>query len=134
MACRWTTCVPPFRPRRPTRRRARRRVRALLPQLKASTPEAIDLPIVSDRTPTLRASVVEVERALVIAVALVILVVFLFLRNGRATLIPAVAVPVSLAGTFGVMYLAALTLGNHVLLALPLATRFLVAVNIPVHV
>jgi len=102
------------------------RVRALLPQLKASIPPAIDVEIVSDRTPTLRASLREVERALVIAVALVILVVFLFLRNGRATLIPSVAVPVSLAGTFGVMYLAGYTLDNLSLMALTVATGFVV--------
>ena len=102
------------------------RVRALLPQLKASIPAAIDITVVSDRTPTLRASVVEVERALVIAVGLVILVVFLFLRNGRATLIPAVAVPASLAGTFGVMYLAGYTLDNLSLMALTVATGFVV--------
>jgi multidrug efflux pump len=98
----------------------------LLPQLKASIPAAIDVEIVSDRTPTLRASVKEVEHALLIAVALVILVVFLFLRNGRATLIPAVAVPVSLAGTFGVMYLAGYTLDNLSLMALTIATGFVV--------
>ena len=102
------------------------RVRALLPQLKASIPEAIDITVVSDRTPTLRASVEEVEHSLVIAVALVILVVFLFLRNGRATLIPAVAVPASLAGTFGVMYLAGYTLDNLSLMALTVATGFVV--------
>ncbi|BEU96034.1 efflux RND transporter permease subunit [Acidovorax sp. DW039] len=102
------------------------RVRALLPQLQASIPAAIDIEIVSDRTPTLRASVKEVEHTLVIAVALVILVVFLFLRNGRATLIPAVAVPVSLAGTFGVMYLAGYTLDNLSLMALTIATGFVV--------
>ena len=102
------------------------RVRALLPQLQASIPAAIDIEIVSDRTPTLRASVKEVENALVIAVGLVILVVFLFLRNGRATLIPAVAVPVSLAGTFGVMYLAGYTLDNLSLMALTIATGFVV--------
>ncbi len=102
------------------------RVRSLLPQLQASIPAAIDIEIVSDRTPTLRASVKEVENALVIAVALVILVVFLFLRNGRATLIPAVAVPVSLAGTFGVMYLAGYTLDNLSLMALTIATGFVV--------
>eukprot|EP01034_Spumella_vulgaris_P047213 gene47213-biopygen679 len=98
----------------------------MLPQLKASIPAAIDIEIVSDRTPTLRASVKEVEHALLIAVALVILVVFLFLRNGRATLIPAVAVPVSLAGTFGVMYLAGYTLDNLSLMALTIATGFVV--------
>ena len=88
-------------------------MRSLLPAIAGVHPGGhIDIEIVSDRTPTLRASVKEVENALVIAVALVILVVFLFLRNGRATLIPAVAVPVSLAGTFGVMYLAGYTLDN----------------------
>ncbi len=102
------------------------RVRALLPQLKASIPSAIDVEIVSDRTPTLRASVREVERALAIAVGLVVLVVFLFLRNGRAALIPSVAVPVSLAGTFGVMYLAGYTLDNLSLMALTVATGFVV--------
>ncbi len=102
------------------------KVRALLPQLKASIPAAIDLTVVSDRTPTLRASVQEVERALLIAVALVILVVFLFLRNGRAALVPAVAVPASLAGTFGVMYLAGYTLDNLSLMALTVATGFVV--------
>ncbi|MFT3814059.1 MAG: efflux RND transporter permease subunit [Acidovorax sp.] len=102
------------------------RVRALLPALKASIPSAIDITIVSDRTPTLRASLVEVERALALAVALVVLVVFLFLRNGRATLIPSVAVPVSLAGTFGVMYLAGYTLDNLSLMALTIVTGFVV--------
>mgnify|MGYP000853793167 CR=1 FL=1 len=102
------------------------RVRALLPQLQASIPAAIDMTIVSDRTPTLRASVVEVERSLVISVALVILVVFLFLRNARATLIPAVAVPASLMGTFGIMYLCGYTLDNLSLMALTVATGFVV--------
>ena len=102
------------------------RVRALLPQLQASIPAAIDITIVSDRTPTLRASLVEVERALALAVGLVILVVFLFLRNGRATLIPSVAVPASLAGTFGVMYLAGYTLDNLSLMALTVVTGFVV--------
>jgi multidrug efflux pump len=102
------------------------RVRALLPALKASIPAAIDIEIVSDRTPTLRASVKEVENALLIAVALVIMVVFLFLRNARATLIPSVAVPVSLAGTFGIMYLAGYTLDNLSLMALTVATGFVV--------
>ncbi|HRM95024.1 MAG TPA: efflux RND transporter permease subunit, partial [Alicycliphilus sp.] len=102
------------------------RVRALLPQLQASIPAAIDITVVSDRTPTLRASVKEVEHALLIAVALVILVVFLFLRRLRATLIPAVAVPASLAGTFGVMYLAGYTLDNLSLMALTVATGFVV--------
>ena len=102
------------------------RVQALLPQLRASIPSAIDLAIVLDRTPTIRASLREVERTLFISVALVILVVFLFLRNGRALLIPAVAVPVSLIGTFGVMYLCRYSLDNLSLMALTIATGFVV--------
>ncbi|WP_370681571.1 multidrug efflux RND transporter permease subunit [Comamonas sp. GB3 AK4-5] len=102
------------------------RVRALLPQLQASIPAAIDMTIVSDRTPTLRASVEEVERSLLISVALVILVVFLFLRNARSALIPAVAVPASLMGTFGIMYLCGYTLDNLSLMALTVATGFVV--------
>ncbi len=102
------------------------KVRAVLPHLRASIPSAINLDVVMDRTPTLRASLREVERALAIAVGLVILVVFLFLRSGRAALIPSVAVPVSLAGTFGVMYLAGYTLDNLSLMALTVATGFVV--------
>ena len=101
-------------------------VRALLPQLKASIPAAIDVQIVSDRTPTLRASVREVQRALVMAVALVVMVVFLFLRSARAALVPSVAVPASLMGAFGVMYLAGYTLDNLSLMALTIATGFVV--------
>ncbi|QHI99545.1 multidrug efflux RND transporter permease subunit [Xylophilus rhododendri] len=101
-------------------------IKAMLPRLQASIPQAIDLTVVSDRTPTLKASLREVERALVIAIGLVILVVFLFLRNGRAALIPSVAVPVSLAGTFGVMYLCGYTLDNLSLMALTVATGFVV--------
>ncbi len=102
------------------------RVRALLPRLQASIPPAIDVGIVSDRTPTIRASLREVERTLAIAVGLVILVVLLFLRDWRATLIPAVAVPVSLAGTFGVMYLCGYSLDNLSAMALTVATGFVV--------
>ncbi|MET0345789.1 MAG: multidrug efflux RND transporter permease subunit, partial [Casimicrobiaceae bacterium] len=102
------------------------RVRALLPQLRASIPAAIDMKVVQDRTPTIRASLKEVGRALVIAFGLVIMVVFLFLRNLRAALIPAVAVPVSLIGTFGVMYLAGFSLDNLSLMALTVATGFVV--------
>ncbi|STV16031.1 multidrug transporter MdtC [Klebsiella pneumoniae] len=80
-------------------------IRARLPELQQTIPTAIDLQIAQDRSPTIRASLEEVEQTLVISVALVILVVFLFLRSGRATLIPAVAVPVSLIGTFAAMYL-----------------------------
>ncbi|MBV8247781.1 MAG: efflux RND transporter permease subunit, partial [Comamonas sp.] len=102
------------------------KVRALLPQLKASIPSAIDMTVISDRTPTLRASVKEVQRSLLISVALVIMVVFLFLRRARATLIPAVAVPASLLGTFGIMYLCGYTLDNLSLMALTVATGFVV--------
>ncbi|AMP06218.1 efflux RND transporter permease subunit [Collimonas pratensis] len=101
-------------------------VRALLPQLRASIPAAINLDVVMDRTPTIRASLRETERTLLISIGLVIMVVFLFLRNGRATLIPAVAVPVSLIGTFGVMYLLGYSLDNLSLMALTIATGFVV--------
>jgi multidrug efflux pump len=79
-----------------------------------------------DRTTTIRASVFEVERTLIIAILLVVLVVFVFLRNGRATLIPAVVVPTSLIGTFGVMYLCGYSLDNLSLMALTIATGFVV--------
>jgi multidrug efflux pump len=102
------------------------RIRALLPALRASIPQAIDLAVVMDRTPTIRASIWDVEKALAIAVALVILVVFLFLRKARTTLIPAVAVPVSLIGTFGIMYLAGYSIDNLSLTALTIATGFVV--------
>src|SRR6476469_5619657 len=102
------------------------RVRAALPSLKASIPAAINMQIVLDRTQTIRASVFEVERTLIIAVLLVVLVVFIFLRNGRATLIPAVVVPTSLIGTFGVMYLCGYSLDNLSLMALTISTGFVV--------
>ena len=101
-------------------------VRELLPRLQASIPPAIELKVISDRTPTIRASLVEVQRAMAIAVGLVILVVLLFLRSWRATLLPAVAVPVSLAGTFGVMYLCGYSLDNLSAMALTVATGFVV--------
>src|SRR5450830_1989161 len=97
-------------------------IRAELPQLRASISGAIDTTVVSDRTPTIRASVHDVELTLVISIGLVIMVVFLFLRNPRATLIPAVAVPISLLGTFGVMYLCGYSLDNLSLMALTVAT------------
>jgi len=102
------------------------RVRAQLPSIKASIPLGIDTTIVLDRTITIRASVSDVERTLLISIALVIVVVFVFLRNGRATLIPAVAVPVSLVGTFAVMYLFGYTLDNLSLMAMTIATGFVV--------
>jgi multidrug efflux pump len=101
-------------------------IRAELPSLKASIPQGIDTTIVLDRTTTIRASVSDVERTLMISVALVIIVVFVFLRNGRATLIPSVAVPVSLIGTFAVMYLCGYSLDNLSLMALTISTGFVV--------
>jgi multidrug efflux pump len=102
------------------------RVTGLLPHLRASIATAIDLTVVMDRTPTIRGSLKEVERTLVISVALVVMVVFLFLRNWRATVIPSVVVPVSLVGTFAVMYLAGYSLDNLSLMALTIATGFVV--------
>jgi len=102
------------------------RIRAALPSLKASIPSAIDTQIVIDRTLTIRASVRDTERTLLISISLVILVVFLFLRNVRATLIPSVAVPVSLIGTFGVMYLCHYSIDNLSLMALTISTGFVV--------
>jgi multidrug efflux pump len=101
-------------------------VREALPQLKASIPSAIDLTVVMDQTTTIRASVRDVERTLIISISLVILVVFVFLRNPRATIIPAVVVPVSLIGTFGVMYLCHYSLDNLSLMALTISTGFVV--------
>jgi multidrug efflux pump len=102
------------------------RIRTQLPFIKASIPLGIDITIVLDRTTTIRASVSDVERTLLISIGLVIVVVFVFLRNGRATLIPAVAVPVSLVGTFAVMYLFGYTLDNLSLMAMTIATGFVV--------
>ena len=102
------------------------RLRALMPELQASTPAAVDLTIVLDRTTTIRASLRDVERTLLISIGLVTLVVFAFLRSVRATIIPAVAVPVSLVGTFGAMYLLGYSLDNLSLMALTVATGFVV--------
>ena len=101
-------------------------IRAELPQLKASIPQSIDMKVAMDQTVTIRASVHDTERTLGISVALVILVVFLFLRNPRTTFIPSVAVPVSLIGTFGVMYLLGFSLDNLSLMALTISTGFVV--------
>jgi len=101
-------------------------IRSQLPFLKASIPQGIDATIVLDRTTTIRASVSDVERTLVLSVILVILVVFLFLRNARATLIPSVAVPVSLIGTFAVMYMLGYSIDNLSLMALTISTGFVV--------
>jgi len=101
-------------------------IREALPSLKASIPSGIDMTITLDRTTTIRASVSDVERTLAISIGLVILVVFLFLRNVRATLIPSVAVPVSLIGAFGVMYLLGYSIDNLSLMALTISTGFVV--------
>ncbi|MBW8904853.1 MAG: multidrug efflux RND transporter permease subunit [Betaproteobacteria bacterium] len=102
------------------------RVRDLMPFLSASIPASADLGVAMERTSTIRASLREVEKTLILAVALVILVVFAFLRRVRATLIPAAAVPVSVVGTFGFMYLAGYSLNNLSLMALIVATGFVV--------
>jgi multidrug efflux pump len=102
------------------------RVQALLPQIKASIPQSIDVKVAMDQTVTIRASVSDTERTLIVSVLLVILVVFCFLRNARTTFIPSVAVPVSLIGTFGVMYLLGYSLDNLSLMALTISTGFVV--------
>jgi len=102
------------------------KVRELLPHLQAAIPQGINLSVVLDRTPPIRGSLADVERTLVVSGILVILVVFAFLRNVRATLIPSVAVPVSLISTFGVMYLLNYSLDNLSLMALTIATGFVV--------
>ncbi|HXH13624.1 MAG TPA: multidrug efflux RND transporter permease subunit [Alphaproteobacteria bacterium] len=102
------------------------RVRALLPQLRAEIPPTIDLTVALDRTTTIRASVHEVQFTLVLSIGLVILVVLFFLRNVRTAIIPSVAVPVSLISTFAVMYLLGYSLNNLTLMALTIATGFVV--------
>jgi multidrug efflux pump len=102
------------------------RIQVVLPQIKASIPHSIDVKVAMDQTVTIRASVSDTQRTLIISVILVILVVFVFLRNGRATFIPSVAVPVSLVGTFGVMYLLGYSLDNLSLMALTISTGFVV--------
>ncbi|MFZ6725532.1 MdtB/MuxB family multidrug efflux RND transporter permease subunit [Undibacterium sp. MH2W] len=102
------------------------KIKALLPQLKAGMPGAVDVEVLTDRTVTIRASVEDVEFELMLSVALVVMVIFIFLRNVPATIIPAVAVPLSLIGTFGVMYLAGFSINNLTLMALTIATGFVV--------
>ncbi len=102
------------------------RIKKLLPQLQASLPQAVKVQILTDRTTTIRASVKDVEFELMLAIGLVVLVVFLFLRNLAATVIPSVAVPLSLIGTFGVMYLLGYSLNNLTLMALTISTGFVV--------
>jgi multidrug efflux pump len=102
------------------------RIKLLLPQLQASLPGAVKVSILTDRTETIRASVTDVQFELMLTVALVVMVIFLFLRNLRATVIPSVAVPLSLVGTFGVMYLLGYSLNNLTLMALTISTGFVV--------
>ncbi|MDB4965619.1 MAG: Cobalt-zinc-cadmium resistance protein CzcA [Myxococcales bacterium] len=102
------------------------RIKKLLPQLSASMPQAIDVSILSDRTETVRASVRDVQITLALTVFLVVLVIYVFLRSFRATLIPSVAVPLSLIATFGVMHLAGFSLNNLSLMALTISTGFVV--------
>ena len=102
------------------------RITQLLPQLRASLPAAIDVAILTDRTTTVRASVADVQWELMLSVALVVLVIFLFLRTFAGTVIPGIAVPLSLVGTFGVMYLLGFSLNNLSLMALTIATGFVV--------
>jgi multidrug efflux pump len=102
------------------------RVNKLLPQLRSALPGAVETQLLSDRTVTIRASVRDVKIELFIAIALVVMVIFLFLRNAAATMIPSVAVPLSLVGTFGVMYLAGFSINNLTLMAMTIATGFVV--------
>ncbi|HEY3269606.1 MAG TPA: MdtB/MuxB family multidrug efflux RND transporter permease subunit [Geothrix sp.] len=102
------------------------RVKELLPQLRASLPAAVELTILTDRTTTIRASVADVEFTLILTIALVVMVIFLFLRTLAATIIPSVAVPLSLVGTFAVMYLLGYSLNNLTLMALTISTGFVV--------
>ncbi len=102
------------------------KVTALLPQMTASLPASLDVRVINDRTTTIRASVHDVQIELVLAVALVVMVIFLFLRSVPATIIPSVAVPLSIVGTFGVMYLAGFSLNNLTLMALTISTGFVV--------
>lgn len=101
-------------------------IKNLLPQLKASLPPAVDVTILTDRTETIRASVRDVQFELLLSIALVVMVIFLFLGNFSATIIPSIAVPLSLIGTFAVMYLAGFSINNLTLMALIIATGFVV--------
>ena len=102
------------------------RVKALLPQLQATLPASIDVQVLTDRTVTIRASVKDVQIELMIAIGLVVAVIFVFLRSPSATLIPSFAVPLSLVGTFGIMYLAGFSINNLTLMALTISTGFVV--------
>ena len=102
------------------------RIKALLPQLQSTLPSAIDVQVLTDRTVTIRASVNDVQIELLLAIGLVVAVIFVFLRSASATLIPSFAVPLSLVGTFGIMYLAGFSINNLTLMALTISTGFVV--------
>jgi multidrug efflux pump len=102
------------------------RIKRLLPQLRASLPASVDITILTDRTTTIRASVADVQFSLMLTIALVVMVMFLFLRSLSATIIPSIAVPISLVGTFGIMYLLGYSLDNLSLMALTISTGFVV--------
>ncbi|MBW4794051.1 MdtB/MuxB family multidrug efflux RND transporter permease subunit [Pseudomonas tolaasii] len=102
------------------------RIKALLPSITDNLPAGLDVTVLTDRTQTIRASVTDVQHELLIAIALVVMVTFLFLRRASATIIPSIAVPLSLVGTFGVMYLAGFSINNLTLMALTIATGFVV--------
>ncbi|MGH8409741.1 MAG: efflux RND transporter permease subunit, partial [Pseudomonas sp.] len=102
------------------------RIKALLPSITDNLPAGLDVTVLTDRTQTIRASVKDVQHELLIAIALVVMVTFLFLRRFSATIIPSIAVPLSLVGTFGVMYLAGFSINNLTLMALTIATGFVV--------
>jgi multidrug efflux pump len=102
------------------------RIQAMMPELKSALPAGVDVDVLTDRTTTIRASIHDVEFEMSLAVALVVLVIFLFLRNVPATLIPSLSVPLSLVGTFAIMYLASFSLNNLSLMALTIATGFVV--------
>ncbi|MFJ3115928.1 MdtB/MuxB family multidrug efflux RND transporter permease subunit [Pseudomonas protegens] len=102
------------------------RIKALLPSITDNLPAGLDVTVLTDRTQTIRASVTDVQHELFIAIALVVMVTFLFLRRASATIIPSIAVPLSLIGTFGVMYLAGFSVNNLTLMALTIATGFVV--------
>src|SRR5207244_9561642 len=102
------------------------RIKALMPQLQSALPPAVSVAVLTDRTVTIRASVKDVQFELMLTVALVVMVIFLFLRSPSATVIPSVAVPLSLIGTFGAMYLLGYSLNNLTLMALTISTGFVV--------
>jgi len=102
------------------------RIKALLPQLQGTLPASLDVQVMTDRTVTIRSSVTDVQFELLLSVALVVMVIFIFLRSAAATLIPSVAVPLSLIGTFGIMYLAGFSINNLTLMALTISTGFVV--------